>query len=494
MRFRPIAFLSCVLLLSVAPGRAVSAAQSPEPRLRAGAATSNITPALGGDIVGGWAPMTATDVHDELHARCLVLDDGQGRLAIVVVDSLGVPRHVVDRARALATAHTGIPAERILVSATHTHSATSALGQRWSPAEYEQAPALDPYQDFLATRIADGIRRAVANLRPAQIAWGSGALPDEVFNRRWHMKPGPHMRNPFGGTDRVQMNPPIGSPDLIEPAGPTDPEIAVLAVRGVDGHPIAVLANYSLHYVGGVPQGHVSADYFGVFARVLARMLGEDRADSTFVPMLSNGTSGDINNVDLRGGQPKLPPYERMTRVATRVAAEVSQALPHLTWRDHVSLASTQRVLTLRRRPITPELRAWAREALARPADAARHPRERIYAERVEGSSAAPATLDVVLQAHRIGDLAITTFPFEVFAEIGLEIKARTPFGQTFTTSLANGSEGYLPTEPQHALGGYETWLGTNRVQLDAARMMTDALLAMLAELKAQASASPVTR
>jgi hypothetical protein len=298
------------------------------------------------------------------------------------------------------------------------------------------------------------------------------------------MRPGPHLVNPFGGIDRVQMNPAVGSPDLVEPAGPTDPEIAFIALRSPEGRPIAVLANYSLHYVGGVPQGHVSADYFGAFARSLSRMLGEDRTDSPFVAMLSNGTSGDINNVDVRGGQPRLRPYERMERVATRVAAQVYQGLQHLTWRDHVLLAAAQRTLTLQRRPVTPEIAAWAKDALARPVDAPRHPRERIYAERIQGSVGATPTLDVVLQAVRIGDLAITTFPFEVFAEIGLEIKAKSPFAQTFTTSLANGSEGYLPTRQQHALGGYETWLGTNRVELDAARLMTEALLDMLAGLK----------
>jgi neutral ceramidase len=454
------------------------------PRLLAGAATSNVTPPLGGPIVGGWAPFPATWVHDELHARCLVLDDGTSRLAIVVVDSLGMPRYVLDAAKRLASEQTGIPAERILISATHTHSATSALGARWSPADYDVPPALDGYQSFLSTRIADGIRRAVTNLQPAQIAWGRGVLPDEVFNRRWHMKPGPHLTNPFGGTDRVQMNPAVGSPDLIEPAGPTDPEIAFIALRSPEGRPLAVLANYSLHYVGGVPQGHVSADYFGVFARRLAGMLGEDRIDSRFVAMLANGTSGDINNVDVRGGQSRLPPYERMERVASRVAAEVYKGLQHAAWRDHVSLAASQRTLTLRRRAITPEMAAWAQDALARPAAAPRHPRERIYAERIVGSAGAPPTLDVVLQAVRIGDLAIATFPFEVFAEIGLEIKAKSPFVQTFTTSLANGSEGYLPTKRQHELGGYETWLGTNRVELDAARVMTDALLDMLAALK----------
>ncbi len=478
-----------VLAVGVACGREASG-QAP-PVFRAGAATSNVTPPLGGPIVGGWAPFPATHVHDELHARCLVLDDGQGRIALVVVDSLGIPRHVVDHAKRLAHEHTGIPADRILVSATHTHSATSALGDRWSPAAYDVAPALDAYQSFLATRIADGIRRAVTNLQPARIAWGRASLPDEVFNRRWHMRPGPHLQNPFGGTDRVQMNPRVGSPDLIEPAGPTDPEIAFVAVRGLDGRPIGVLANYSLHYVGGVPQGHVSADYFGVFARVLARMVGEESGASPFVAMLANGTSGDVNNIDVRRAQPSLPPYERMERVATRVAAAVYSALQHGTWRDHVPLASAQRVLTLERRQVTPALDAWAKEALARPADAPRHPRERIYAERVMGTVGAPPTLDVVLQAFRIGDLAITTFPFEVFTEIGLEIKAKSPFSQTFTMSLANGSEGYLPTEAQHALGGYETWFGTNRVVPGAARTMTDVLLTLLEQLRAGVTPRP---
>lgn len=458
-------------------------------RLRAGASTSNVTPPLGGPIVGGWAPVAATDVHDELHARCLVLDDGATRLAIVVVDSLGLPWYVVDAARTRAAAETGIAAHRILVSATHTHSATSALGERWSPADYDLRPTLDAYQTFVASRIADGIRRAAANMVPARIAWGRASLPDEVFNRRWFMQPGPHLANPFGGVDRVQMNPAVSSPALIEPAGPTDPEIAFLALQGLDGRPIAVLANYSLHYVGGVPAGHVSADYFGVFARELTRLLGEDRDDSRFVAMLSNGTSGDVNNVDVRGGQARLPPYDRMTRVAARVAALVYQGLQQLAWRDDVRLAMAERTLTLQRRPVTAELAAWARTALARPVDAPAHPRERIYAERILGSAGAPTTVDVHLQALAIGDLGIATFPFEVFAEIGLEIKARSPFAQTFTTSLANGSEGYLPTKRQHDLGGYETWLGTNRVELDAARRMTDALLAMLADLKADAAA-----
>jgi hypothetical protein len=96
--------------------------------LQAGAATSNITPPLGADIIGGFTPYPATHVHDELHARCLVLDNGTHRLAIVVCDLLGLHYAVSREARRLITQHTGLPPGQVLICATHTHTAASALG------------------------------------------------------------------------------------------------------------------------------------------------------------------------------------------------------------------------------------------------------------------------------------------------------------------------------------------------------------------------------
>jgi neutral ceramidase len=89
----------------------------------------------------------------------------------------------------------------------------------------------------------------------------------------------------------------------------------------------------------------------------------------------------------------------------------------------------------------------------------------------------------VPLQALRIGDLAVCAIPFETFVEIGLDLKKRSPFPRTMVIGVANGYNGYLPTPEQHRLGGYETWLGTNKVQLDASVILTDQLLEMLAEL-----------
>ena len=196
------------------------AADRPVPiELKAGAATSNITPPLGGGIIGGFLPIPSEHVHDELHARCLVLDDGTTRLALVVCDILGIHRVVSDEARRLIQEQLGIPKENVLISATHTHSACSALGSN----RYKTQVQPDEYQTFVATRIADGVRRAANLLRPAELAFGSVDVPEHVFNRRWFMAEGKVPANPFGEFDRVKMNPPGGSADLLKPAGPITP-------------------------------------------------------------------------------------------------------------------------------------------------------------------------------------------------------------------------------------------------------------------------------
>ncbi len=215
---------------------------------RAGAATSNITPPLGVSLNGGMSDRAATHIHDDLHARALVLDDGQTKLAIVVCDSCMLPRTVLDAAKQQAHAYTGIPLDRMLISATHAHSAPTAGPTFQSEPDAE-------YLEFLSRRISDGIRRAAHNLAPAQVGWGTGSEPTQVFNRRWKMSADTKLVDPFGRPDQVKMNPPVASPQLVEPAGPTDPEIGILSVRDADSRPLALVANYSLHYVGGVPGG-----------------------------------------------------------------------------------------------------------------------------------------------------------------------------------------------------------------------------------------------
>jgi neutral ceramidase len=468
------------------------AQQSPaDPRVkvfRAGAATSVITPKIGTSINGNMQDVKVKHVHDDTHARSLVLDDGATKLAIVTLDLCMAYRETIDKAKQRAHAFTAIPVENMLISSTHTHSGGTAC----SVFQSDPDPA---YLDFLVERAADAIIRANNNLEPAKIGWGVGHEPGQVFNRRWKMRPGAVLTNPFGGVDRVKMNPGIGNPDLLEPAGPTDPDIPIVAVKSRDGKPIALMANYSLHYVGGTGGGEVSADYFGMFANRFAQLIGADRQFPAFVAMMSNGTSGDINNINFAGSTPDpLPAYAKMETVANTVAAEAFKAYQYIQYHDWVPLAVVQKEIVLDvRKPNTQEL-VRAEGILSKAKGPNMVSMEEIYARETVLMKDFPNSERILLQAMRLGSLAITAIPCEVFVEIGLEIKAKSPFDQTFTVSLANGYHGYLPTPEHHELGGYETWRArSSYLEVNASRKITDQVFALLDELKAMPATSRYT-
>ncbi len=452
---------------------------------RAGASITNITPFLGLEIIGGWNSPPATHVHDELHVRCLVMDDGETMLALVVADNLGLGRELIEEARRIIQNETGLPPENVLISATHTHSGVSAQGRGERRRGWNEGGSFDAYQEVVIRRIADGVRIAINNLEPAQVGWGSCMVPRHVFVRRWKMKPGTDIPNPFGGQDKVVMNPGRNNPNLLEPAGQPDPEVVFLSLRSADGRPIALLANYSLHYVGGVPAGHISADYFGVFSDRIQELLGADRQNPSFVGILTNGTSGDVNNINFRGPAESHPPYGKMRIVADDVAREVLKAYGSVDHHDWVELKSAQEELGLAVRIPDRDMVSRARDILARH-DSIQpgHRHERVYARRTVQMLEWPDTIDIIMQTFRVGDLGIAAIPFETFAETGLELKERSPFEKTFAISMANGSYGYLPTPEQHVLGGYETWLGTNRVEKEASRKIVSKLLDLFARIR----------
>lgn len=461
--------LIACLLASLAP------AQDTARPFRAGAATSNITPELGSSINGGFQDGKATVIHDELHARCLALDDGKTKLVFVIADSCVIGRDLFDEAKKLVNAATGLPMANMMMSATHAHSCGTlqAVGQ--------SVPS-PIYQRFVARRIADGVRRALNNLALAKIGHGSATVPHQVFNRRWKMKPGAIPPTPLGvTTDQVKTNPGINNPNLVESAGPTDPEVAFISVQSADGQPLALLANYSLHYVGGVGAGHISADYFGAFAEKIGTLLG---AGPEFVGLMSNGTSGDINNIDFRGSQEKQPPYGRIQIVANDVAQAVATAVKTVKHADRVALGVAQKEIALGLRLPTKDEVEKAREVMKA---SKLFPRmdtmEQVYARETVLLADFPAQVSAPLQVMKIGDLRVSAIPAEVFVEIGLELKKR--HSPTFTVSLANAYHGYLPTPEHHALGGYETWRARSScLEVDASTKILAGLEELFAQLK----------
>jgi hypothetical protein len=274
---------------------------------------------------------------------------------------------------------------------------------------------------------------------------------------------------------------------LVRPAGPIDPQVSFISVQSKDGRPIALLANYSLHYVGGVNPGDVSADYFGYFANFIEAKLGAKDQERPFVGIMSNGTSGDINNINFVKKTRRYERYEKMQEVALKVASKVYEAHKVIEFQDWVELGARQVDLPVKLRKPTPEILAHFKK-LDPNADKSSWlaAREHIYAERIAKLKDAPESFRVSLQALKIGDLGIAAIPFETFVEIGLEIKQKSPFKHSFTIELANGYYGYLPTPEQHKLGGYETWLGTNYVEFEASTKITKKLLELLEDFGKQ--------
>ena len=475
-------FILSLLLLTLPPS--IRADEPGKAILRAGAATSVITPELGLPIVGGFTPFPAEHIHDELHARCLVLDDGKSKVALVVCDLLGIHRSVILEAKRLIEAELSIPPDHVMVSATHTHSATTALGPV-NPRVYSSDVDLSDYERFVARRIADGVRRSVNLLRPAEIAFGTVEVPDHVFNRRWFLKEGTMPANPFGSTaEKVKMNPGAGADNLVEPAGPIDPTVSFIALREPGGAMISLLSAYSLHYVGGVGQAHVSADYYGYYSRGVERRLGEESQDPPMVAMMANGTSGDINNINFKEPRGPKKPYEQMRYVAEDLAEKVTAALATAEWSTTAALDARYRELDVKWRAIDENLLKWARETEAsapKIGDKAVLPLA--YAGRLQRLAKASPETKFPVQILRIGDVCIGTSPCETFAETGMEFRNRSPFKKSFMIELANGYYGYMPTPRHFELGGYETWPGTNNVEAQASVKVMDALLGMAAEI-----------
>jgi hypothetical protein len=466
-RLLPAAALLATLLL------VLTAAPPPEAKqgaaLRAGAAVVDISPGKFPVRVNGmFTERTADKITDPLTARAIALDDGTTRLVLCVVDSCMVPRDLIDAAKKQASEATGIPTDRMMVSATHTHSAPAAmscLGSRMDP----------DYAALLPGKIAQAMIAAAGHLQPARAGWTAFDDWEHTHNRRWIRRPDRLLPDPFGVPSvRANMHPGHLSPDVTGPSGPVDPQITVLAVENPDGRPLALLANYSMHYQGSPL---LSSDYFGRFNGHIAQMLG---AGAEFVGIMSQGTSGDLWSGDYSApAKPALPYDDYAKAIAGRVAA----AYKRIEWKTSVPLAAAETVMTLHYRTPDAARLQWAQEMKAKLGERLPQNHAEIYALEAIILHERQQT-ELKLQALRIGDMGIAALPNEVFCLTGLKLKARSPFPLTMNISLANGAEGYIPPPEQHALGGYTTWPArTAGLEAQAEPKITAALVTLLEKI-----------
>src|SRR5262245_11964348 len=159
-------------------------------RLRAGVCRVDITPPLGVEP-GAWRLRTgrADGVHAPPVAPALVLDDGSRRVALVATDLLWMPRYVAEAARRRAATLTGIPAEAILLNASHNHSAPVLL-EPDSVRAAVRTDGLDGYAAALPDRLAGAVYGADVHRRPAAIGAGIGRAPGISVHRVDPRRPG----------------------------------------------------------------------------------------------------------------------------------------------------------------------------------------------------------------------------------------------------------------------------------------------------------------
>lgn len=439
--------------------------------LQAGAVAVDITPRQWPVRVnGGFLEASADRAEDLLHARCLVLAQGDQRVALLVVDSCMIPRDVCDDAKSRIARATGIPRDRILVAATHTHSAPSVM-------DYCLGSRDDPqYTPYLVARMVESVEQAVGRLEPAEAAWGAVDAGELTNCRRWLTRADQRLTDPFGRDSvRANMHPGHEHPHFAGPSGPTDPALSFLSVRTRAGKPLALLGNFSMHYFGG--HDGLSADYCGAFARQVQERLAS--GDQHFVGMLSQGTSGD-----LWWGDYSRPKQDRqMEEYTAELVAKLAAAWPRLQYRADVPLAMAERRMALGRRTPDAERLAWARGVLAAMGDRLPANLLEVYARQAVFLHEYPTT-EVVLQALRVGELGITAMPNEVYALTGLKLKLQSPLAVTMNVELANGAAGYIPPPEQHRLGGYTTWPATTAgLEERAEPIIAAQVLALLEEV-----------
>lgn len=411
--------------------------------LQAGQAELEITPSMPIDLGGSMVRRLSEGVNDPLYARAIVLANGSTRLVFVLLDLIYLLDEDCQPLRARIAERLEIPVANVCIACTHTHRGPVIRRRNSYAMERDEA-----WFGWAMQRVMETVEKAATTLVPAEVAWGRGKEGRPQYNRRWHLE---------DGTVRTNPRPPDR---LSHPAGPTDPDFPVLLVRNADSRELlAVIGNYSLHYIGDGPGRKISADYFGEFSTLAKSRLGSPG----MVAMLTHGASGDINNINHAGWPapwyPEKPVHgERSRLIAGWLVDEVEKIVRNASWNREVELGALETIYPLRLRKLDDaELARNQRDA----EDESLPPILRAYAKaRLNQTQQAEEPLPKVVSSLRVGGWAATTFPGEMFCQFGLDLKWASPFPVTACVELANGYAGYIATHFSYQLGGYETWHG----------------------------------
>lgn len=400
--------------------------------VRAGVGKCDITPPVGVYLTGyAGRPGPSTSVHDSLEAQALLLESEGARAAVITADILTFDDGTIERIAAGVRSKVGIAADSVLFCASHTHAgpSVSAISGMGTP---------DPkYLDSLADTIVDTVCRAAEQVAPVRM--GAGRVEVRIgVNRRRQTAKG------------IALAP--------EPSKPIDPDLSVLRLDNPAGKPICVLFNHACHgVVLGGDNTAISADWIGYARRAIERTF-----PGTTV-MFAQGACADINPGE-------MGTFEMAQRQGEKVAEAVAALAPTIQTAPIERLAAMSIPFEMPLLPL-PSLEQARKELSDAQQQVAGLQQQGAPISHINAAGAIVAWAERLVRAAETGGpdpmrsrttaialdgIALVGLPGEVFCEIGMNIRARSPFARTFVIAYANRVLGYIPTRQAYDEGGYE--------------------------------------
>jgi len=424
-----------------------------------------------------------TPVMDPLYAKALVLDDGKTKLAIITMDVTAIGgRKISDgmlndvgekflpELRSRIHKKLNIPGHNIMVNASHTHPPGRLLCN----------------DDEQVERVYNAVSRAMQNMVEVKIGVGSGTEDRITMNRTLNLRNGKQWS--------IRHTNPSPPDEEVESTGPVDSEIGILRIDRLDGSPLAIVYNFSCHLLFGDALGSITANIPAYASKVIEESLGHDS-----MAFFIQGAAGDIIDVNFKDfshsrdiktlgsmlGANTLEAYKniksketelkmisetisvpRRTDIPEKVALlekeqdELLKSLhgTTLNFKSFLSLYQTDFKIdpsmdALNKQNFEKYLKnIHAMEKLARIQDKIATLKKHQKINKESGKN----TIDMELQAIKIGECVIASSPAELLTEIGLNIKKRSPYKHTFVAGYSNGYVHYGVPAADYNKGGYE--------------------------------------
>jgi neutral ceramidase len=412
-------------------------------QLRLGVGEADITPPVGAPLAGYYYNRDATGVHDPLHVKAMVLEQGGVKIAMAALDLVSVPRDIVQSARALVQQRIGLIPDHVMISATHAHTTPVVLT---NPSRYDlqgrDKEIAQAYTDSLPGKIADAIIAANARLQPVEMLAGVGQEKTLSFNRRFFMKDG-----------TIGWNPGKLNPNIFRPAGPIDPGLPVLYFESPKGTTaVAAYVNFGLHQdTTGGPE--ISADFSYTLGQVLKMVKGD-----SFFPMFTIGAAGNVVHIDTSRPGAQMS-YHQAARIGAVLAGDVLKVIETAPMVNTSPIRVSDKILQFPVPRYTQAEIDWAVRTQATYNTQHAAPfLDLVKAARIlELNARHGKPLDAEVQVLTLGnEVAIVGFPGEMFAEFGLQLKEDSPFPVTIVAELANGALTYIPNRIAYKEGNYE--------------------------------------